>query len=257
MGRNGWLAVLVVSVLLLVVGGVGIFGAVGDDDMGTIRPTATASGSRFPAQDDAAAASTSSPSTSAPSAAERAAPKAAQEAPGRTPPPPTIARRDASLAALQAEATARTVPVRLRVPSVGLDVPLEGVGVRDDGLMEIPDDGARAGWYRFGPTPGDEAGSAVLAGHVDTPGGLGAMAALTEVPLDAEVEVEMDDGTVLRYRVVGRETIEKVELPVDELFDRTGPARLTLVTCGGPWRYEASSYRDNVVVVAVPVDDAG
>ena len=80
------------------------------------------------------------------------------------------------------------------------------------------------------------------------------MASMMNVSVDAEVEVEMDDGSVLRYRVIGRETIEKDELPVEELFDRSGPARLTLVTCGGPWRSEASSYRDNVVVVAVPVD---
>ena len=252
MGRNGWLAALVVSVLLLALGGVGILGAVGDDDMGTISPTAVAITSPAVGP-DGVAATTSTPGTSAtaPAAAD------AVDAPAPEPAPPAVARRDASLSALQAEAAARTFPVRLRVPSVDLDAPLDGVGVRDDGLMEIPDDGARAGWYRFGPTPGDDAGSAVLAGHVDTPAGLGAMAALTDVPLDAEVEVEMDDGTVLRYRVVGRETIEKAELPVDELFDRTGPARLTLVTCGGPWRYEASSYRDNVVVVAVPVDDAG
>lgn len=245
MSRNGWIGILVVSVLLFVVGGISVLGATGDDDMGTLQvPTASPqSQETAPAEDEAAV--TAEPDEEAEEAEARA------EA---APSVPAIARRSASLESVQAQAAAQSAPVRLRVPSVDLDAPLDQVGVRDDGLMEIPDDGDRAGWYRYGPTPGDEEGSAVLAGHVDTQEGLGAMAALMDVPMDAEVEVEMDDGSVLRYRVIGRETIEKDELPVDELFDRSGPARLTLVTCGGPWRYEASSYRDNVVVVAVPVD---
>lgn len=145
-------------------------------------------------------------------------------------------------------------PVRLQVESVGLDAPLDATGVRDDGLMEIPDDGDRAGWYRYGANPGNEAGSAVLAGHVDTAEGLGAMAALREVSLGALVQVEMSDGSILSYEVMGRETVAKDDLPSDDIFDRHGPARLTMITCGGPWRASESSYRDNVVVVATPVD---
>lgn len=66
--------------------------------------------------------------------------------------------------------------------------------MRDDGLMDIPDDGDRAGWYRYGPAPGSGAGSVVIAGHVDTKEGFGAMAALREVPLGSVVEVEMSEG---------------------------------------------------------------
>ena len=94
----------------------------------------------------------------------------------------------------------------------------------------------------------------MLAGHVDTAEGLGAMAALREVSLGARVEVEMSDGSLITYEVMGRETIAKDELPSDDIFDRSGPARLTLITCGGPWRASESSYRDNVVVVATPVN---
>jgi hypothetical protein len=39
-------------------------------------------------------------------------------------------------------------------------------------------------------------------------------------------------------------------LPLDRLFARDGPPRLTLITCGGPFLPEFGSYRDNVVVVA-------
>lgn len=149
---------------------------------------------------------------------------------------------------------AEVIPARLRVETVNLDAPLDATGVRDDGLMEIPDDGTRAGWYQYGANAGSGSGSVVLAGHVDTQEGLGAMAALREVSVGALVEVEMADGSVITYEVKGRETIAKNELPSDEIFARTGPERLTLITCGGPWRASESSYRDNVVVVATPVD---
>ncbi len=164
---------------------------------------------------------------------------------------PDVSRSSAELSDLSQVAA---TPARLRVASVDLDAPLDATGVRDDGLMEIPDDGARAAWYRYGANAGSGSGSVVLAGHVDTEEGLGAMAALREVSVGAEVEVEMNDGSVLTYEVRGRETIAKSELPSDEIFDRTGPERLTLITCGGPWRASESSYRDNVVVVATPVD---
>jgi hypothetical protein len=42
-------------------------------------------------------------------------------------------------------------------------------------------------------------------------------------------------------------------LPLDRLFAREGPPRLTLITCGGPFLAEFGSYRDNVVVVAEPL----
>jgi len=47
--------------------------------------------------------------------------------------------------------------------------------------------------------------------------------------------------------------IDKNRLPPDEIWNREGPQRLVLITCGG--RYDASrrSYDDNVVVFADPV----
>jgi hypothetical protein len=46
------------------------------------------------------------------------------------------------------------------------------------------------------------------------------------------------------------------QLPAAELFARTGPPRLVLVTCGGDFDPETGSYRANVVVHAVPADAA-
>ncbi|WP_138760823.1 class F sortase [Modestobacter altitudinis] len=143
-------------------------------------------------------------------------------------------------------------PVRLRL--AGVDAPLDPVGVGPDGAMTLPEDVDRVGWYRFGPAPGADEGTAVLAGHVDdAEQGLGALAPLRELDAGAEVEVTDAAGAVTRWRVVSRELIEKRAVPLTALFQRAGPPRLVLLTCGGEFLPELRSYTDNVVVVAEPV----
>ncbi|MGY1624598.1 class F sortase [Geodermatophilus sp. SYSU D00965] len=144
-------------------------------------------------------------------------------------------------------------PVRLTVPALGVDAPVDPVGVRDDGQVQLPDDVDRVGWYRFGPVPGGD-GAAVLAGHVDDrEQGLGALAPLREAEVGDEVRVTGAAGEVSRWRVVSRDLVDKRALPLDRVFGRTGPPRLVLVTCGGPFVAETGSYQENVVVVAEPL----
>lgn len=165
---------------------------------------------------------------------------------GSIPPP---ARSSAALP--PAEERAR--PVRLSLPSLDLVVELDAVGISPDGQMEIPDDVARAGWYRHGPAPGSDDGSVVVAGHVDGTTGPGAFFGLTRLADGAEVVVELDDGTSTSYRVVGGESVAKPDLPVDELFRRDGEPVLRLVTCTGEWSPQAGHYTDNLVITAEPV----
>lgn len=167
---------------------------------------------------------------------------------GSAPTPPAV--RSASLADRPVPAAP---PVRLRVPAVGLDVPLDAVGVAQDGQMVVPEDADRAGWYRYGPAPGTGTGSAVIAGHVDDRSGPGAFLALTEAQEGDEIEVELADGTRTAYRVVSRVSVAKPELAVGDLFRRTGPPTLHLVTCTGEWSRQTGSYTDNLVVTAEPV----
>jgi sortase (surface protein transpeptidase) len=178
-----------------------------------------------------------------------AAPVAAPTGPGPDGALPRVPAR----AAAPAPAPATPVPVRVAVPALGIDAAVDPVGVTADGLMEIPDDVGRVGWYRFGPLPGNP-GNAVLAGHVDDAvQGLGALAPLRTAEAGAEVLLTDSAGVTSRWRVVSRELIDKQEVPLDALFARGGPPRVVLVTCGGPFDAERRSYEDNVVVVAEPI----
>lgn len=151
-------------------------------------------------------------------------------------------------------------PVAVRVGGIEIEAPVVPVGVEDDGQMEIPTDVDEVGWYSFGPAPG-EGGSAVLAGHVSSrTQGRGVFYDLRRVEPGDVVEVDHEDGTTTEYVVVGVETIDKGELPTDEIFSRDGDPIVTLITCGGSFSRAQNSYDSNVVVVAIPTavaDDVG
>ncbi|WP_210505941.1 class F sortase [Naasia sp. SYSU D00057] len=146
-------------------------------------------------------------------------------------------------------------PVRVRVPSVDVEVDVIPVGVRKDTLMELPEDVSVAGWYRYGSDPTTGAGTTVIAAHVDSlEYGLGPFARLKGAAAGAEIVVTTVDGAEHRYAIEGVSSVRKEDLPVNQIFDRAGPERLVLITCGGQFDREALRYSDNVLVTAVPVE---
>jgi hypothetical protein len=62
--------------------------------------------------------------------------------------------------------------VRLRIPVVSVDTPLQRLGRAPDGTVEVPTNFAVAGWFADGPRPG-QADPVVLLGHVDSASGPG------------------------------------------------------------------------------------
>jgi hypothetical protein len=143
-------------------------------------------------------------------------------------------------------------PVHLVVPAIGVDHPVVEVGLRPDGGMEVPDDVHEIGWYApLGIRPGD-AGTAVLAGHVDSRlQGRGAFFDLRGLDVGDAIVVVTDTGEQ-PWTVTGRTRYPKAELPVERLFATSGEPRLVLITCGGDFDVAGRSYADNVVVFAEP-----
>ena len=93
----------------------------------------------------------------------------------------------------------------------------------------------------------------VLAGHVDSRRfGVGPLADLQAIDVGDRVEVVTGPGGTRIYRVDSIERFDRQALPA-EVFARTGPERLRLVTCTGPYLPEAGGYQQNLVVTALPV----
>ncbi len=145
-------------------------------------------------------------------------------------------------------------PVAIRIGDIQVDAPVSPAGVVTDGSeeLEVPSQADAVVWYEFGPSPG-AAGSAVVAGHVDYDGAEGVFFHLADVQPGALVSIDYDDGAQRQFQVTGSRKVAKVALPTDEIFTRDGPPQLNIITCGGEFDSSAESYRDNVVVEAVPV----
>ncbi|WP_353809468.1 class F sortase [Agromyces sp. SYSU T00194] len=160
--------------------------------------------------------------------------------------------RSASLDELPGDPT--EAPVRLQAGGIGVDVEVVPVGVTDGDVMELPRDPAVAGWYRYGPGIGDDAGAVVVAAHVDSlEYGLGPFAAFADAPAGTEIALTAADGSAERYAIVARETSRKGSVDWDAVFDREGAKRLAIITCGGEFDWERRTYLDSVVVWAEPI----
>jgi sortase (surface protein transpeptidase) len=144
------------------------------------------------------------------------------------------------------------VPVKLRIPAIGVDTPLQRLRRQPDATIGVPDGPAIAGWYEEGPRPG-QPGPAVILGHVDSVKGPGVFFRLTELPPGAIVHVDRADGSTASFRVIGRSRVPKISFPTDLVYAPTLQPSLQLVTCGGSFDHAARSYRDNVIVYTVPV----
>jgi hypothetical protein len=150
------------------------------------------------------------------------------------------------------EREAAVPPVRVVLPGF-VDAPLLPVAARLNGALDVPKPASRAGWWALGAAPGSAAGTVLLAGHVDSSGeGLGAFAALREVPLGTRVTVTGGDGSRHTYRLTARRIYRQDALPRD-LFHGALAPRLALVTCVGSFDPSTRRYSDNLVLYGVPV----
>jgi hypothetical protein len=138
--------------------------------------------------------------------------------------------------------------------SVGIKAPVVPVGIDVvHGVLGLPSNIARAGWWRDGAAPGDRSGAMLIAGHVDSAGaGPGAFFRLHNARVGAPVRVATAGGRSFLYRVASVRNYGKRALPTS-IFAAGGPPRLVLVTCGGRFDPARGHYPDNVVLVAVPV----
>ena len=141
-------------------------------------------------------------------------------------------------------------PVRLIAPGVHLTAPVRPVGVTA-GALDVPDDVHTLGWSQDGAAAGSRQGTVVVDGHVDSAGqGIGALASIARMRLGDRLTLNTAHSA-FDYVVQARRHYPKDALPTD-LFTRTGPARLALITCGGPFNTTTRHYRDNIVLYATP-----
>lgn len=142
---------------------------------------------------------------------------------------------------------ARSLPVTLSIPAIGLNVPLSQLGLNPNGTVEVPTDFQEPGWYRFGPSPG-QLGSAVILGHVDSYLGPAVFFKLRTMRPGDQVEVALADGVTTHFVVRQVAIYPKTQFPTVLVYGSHGYSGLQLVTCGGVFDTQTRSYLSNVVV---------
>ncbi len=137
-------------------------------------------------------------------------------------------------------------PVRVVVPTVEIDAVLMEVGLREEGVAEVPPFG-RAAWYKLGPAPGAN-GPAVLLGHVDSTKGPDVFYRLRDIMLGDTVVVYGEDGDVATFFVDGKEQVLKTELPTERIWNGSQQPLIRLITCGGEFDHDTGHYLSNLIV---------
>lgn len=146
-----------------------------------------------------------------------------------------------------APVVARSTPVSLDIPAIGLQVSLSMLGLNPDGTVQLPTDIQQAGWYQLGPSPG-QIGSAVILGHVDSYLGPAVFFKLPTLVSGDQVDVALSDGIMATFVVDTVVMYPKTVFPTSLVYVPHGYQALQLVTCGGTFDPNTGHYLSNVVV---------
>ena len=140
-------------------------------------------------------------------------------------------------------------PVRLFVPRLGVNAPIEQVGVTRQGNMDVPSGAETVGWYKLGPKPGEK-GNAVISGHLDTLLGPAVFWRLNELVQGDEIVVRDARAELRTFSVVRTQAYDAANAPLEEIFGSGSGVNLQLITCNGSWVEHKRSYDKRLVVFA-------
>jgi sortase (surface protein transpeptidase) len=146
-----------------------------------------------------------------------------------------------------ATAVARSLPVHLAIPKIGVSAHLSVLGLNAKGTVNVPTNFAVPGWYRGDRSPGQR-GSAVILGHVDSTNGPAIFYKLDRLGLGNRVDVTLRNGKKLVFAVIGIRMYEKTNFPDKLVYGARNYPALQLVTCGGIFDPSTGHYLSNIVV---------
>ncbi|GAA2429843.1 class F sortase [Streptomyces glaucus] len=176
---------------------------------------------------------------------------------GRAPhaPPPVAAASPAAPGSPTARPAGkqlpRSRPTRLLIPKISVDAPFIRLGIGRSGELEAPpaDDVNLVGWYAGGASPG-EAGTSIIAGHVDTATSAAVFVDLHKLRKGDRFHVERADGRRASFVVDDVESFDKDRFPDERVYADTPQAQVRLITCAGDYDRAAKDYTENLVVFA-------
>lgn len=142
---------------------------------------------------------------------------------------------------------------RLLIPRIGVDTSVETKSLDPGGVMQTPSAPDVASWYDFSSHPVGE-GNAVFAGHLDYASyGPAVFWRLGELRPGDVIEVQLQDGTVLPYRVTSVQIFAATD-DASNVVASAGRPTITLITCDGAFDSEGRAYDERLVVTGDRID---
>jgi sortase (surface protein transpeptidase) len=148
---------------------------------------------------------------------------------------------------------AAAIPDRIRIPSIGLDAPINEASI-SNGALEVPATGTNTNWFSGSPIPGNT-GPAVITGHVSF-GRIGGVpkpavfARLKALQPGDRIEFTRKGVATATFTVLGIQTWPKENIDLQRVFGPVTRPELRLVTCGGVFNQSTGHHLDNLVVFA-------
>lgn len=146
------------------------------------------------------------------------------------------------------------LPVRLKIPVIGVDSAIEDAYITPDGRMDVPLGSVNVAWFALGPHPGQE-GSAVIGGHFGIKNNVPfVFYKLHELKEGDKVYVVDDTGKNLVFAVRSIKSFNRNDDATTVFTSEDGLAHLNLITCEGIWNRVNDTYPQRLVVFtdAVP-----
>jgi hypothetical protein len=178
-----------------------------------------------------------------------------QHTPRWAPPPAPPAAAAAARGAATGRGAAplsRSLPVRVRVPSIGVDARIIPLGLGPGRTVRVPSLSTPmlASWFDQGAAPGQR-GSAVLFGHVDTAvTGPAVFYRLGDLRPGDLIYVTRADGQTAVFRVNSVALFPQWSFPSQRVYGHSTDPQLRLITCGGDFDTQTHLYLDRTIAFA-------
>jgi hypothetical protein len=140
-------------------------------------------------------------------------------------------------------------PVKIAIPTLGVEAMIEAVGDDPDGAMSAPSDPDEVAWYERGPGMGVP-GNVVFAGHINWAGRTRAFGLLDRLDPGDVIQVIDAQGRGFEYAVESSHWVRAEGAPIEEIFAQPAQPVITLITCGGEYVASRREYLDRLIVRA-------
>ena len=143
-------------------------------------------------------------------------------------------------------------PIRIEIPALKIDAPIESVGADNEGRMATSNKGENVAWYKHGPAPGFQ-GNSLLNGHNNWNKKAAVFAKLPSLSLDEIITIYYEDGSWGTFKVISNESYPLDDIP-DTVMSFEGPTRTTIISCTGTYRTSLGTHDQRCIVLLQHLD---